>query len=74
MLFWERFERLAPHKSGKRVICGHTAQHSGRIRESRQGSCIDTGAGYGGWLTCLETETRRFWQANEQGETRQGQL
>jgi serine/threonine protein phosphatase 1 len=25
-LFWERFDSLKPHKSGKKVVCGHTPQ------------------------------------------------
>jgi serine/threonine protein phosphatase 1 len=72
LLYWEYFERLQPHKSGKRIVCGHTPQHSGEISNVGFAVCIDTGAGTGGWLTCLEASSGKFWQANEKGLTRQG--
>ncbi|HEX7655340.1 MAG TPA: metallophosphoesterase family protein [Verrucomicrobiae bacterium] len=73
-LYWERFDRLAPHPSGKIVVCGHTHQASGRINDQGHAICIDTAAAYGGWLTCLEIGTRAWWQTNEQGGLRTGQL
>ena len=74
LLFWEYFERIQPHKSGKRVICGHSVQHSGRIKDKGFAACIDTGAAVGGWLTCLDVESGKYWQANEKGATRAGAL
>jgi serine/threonine protein phosphatase 1 len=74
LLFWERFDVLQPHKSGKRVICGHTAQDFGRINDAGFAICIDTGAATGGWLSCLDVDTKEFWQANENGEVRSGVL
>ena len=74
MLYWERLEKLAPHPSGKKIICGHTHQANGEICDLGFGICIDTAAVYGGWLTCLDVNSRQWWQANEQGETRQGTL
>lgn len=74
LLHWEFFERIRPHKSGKKVICGHTAQRSGQIKDLGFAVCIDTGAAIGGWLTCLDVDSGEFWQANEGGETRKGTL
>jgi serine/threonine protein phosphatase 1 len=73
-LFWEFFDQMKPHKSGKRIICGHTPQHSGEINDLNFAACIDTGAVRGGWLTCLDVESGQYWQANEKGETREGTL
>jgi serine/threonine protein phosphatase 1 len=69
VLFWDPFGKLKPHKSGKRIICGHTKQSSGKPADVRFAICIDTGAAYGGWLTCLDTETGKYWQTNEKGES-----
>jgi len=74
LLFWEFFERLRPHKSGKRIICGHTPQLSGLPANVGFGVCIDTGSVFGGWLTCFDTDSGKYWQANENGATRHGKL
>jgi serine/threonine protein phosphatase 1 len=75
LLYWDFFGRLhQPHKTGKRVICGHTYQQSGQIKDVGFAACIDTGAAYGGWLTCLDVNTGEYWQANESGVMRQGSL
>jgi serine/threonine protein phosphatase 1 len=68
MLYWEFFERIRPHKSGKVVVCGHTPQAFGRVRDLGFAVCIDTGVVYGGWLTCYDTVTRQCWQANQHGK------
>jgi serine/threonine protein phosphatase 1 len=73
MLRWEFFNDPAPHESGKIVVCGHTPQPDGRPRNIGHAICIDTGAvKRGGWLTCLEAESGRIYQANQAGETRTG--
>ena len=74
LLFWDRVERLRPHKSGKRIICGHSAQYSGEILDLGFGLCIDTAAVFGGWLTCLDVTSGHWWQANEERETRHGRI
>lgn len=74
LLYWEFLERLQPHNSGKRIICGHTPQRSGEIKEMGFAVCIDTGPAVGGWLTCLDVNSGDFWQANEKGLTRGGKL
>jgi len=63
-----------PHMSGKTMICGHTQQRSGIPLELKHAVCIDTWAYGGGWLTCLDTSSGDYWQANELGETRRGML
>ena len=70
MLFWEQFNDPLPHQSGKIMVCGHTPQKSGRPKDLGHAICIDTWAHGQGWLTCLETATGRYWQANQRGEQR----
>jgi serine/threonine protein phosphatase 1 len=75
LLFWEDFSEIRKeHVSGKRVICGHTAQRTKEIANRGFAVCIDTGAVYGGWLTCLEIGSGDWWQANESGAIRSGRL
>ena len=74
LLFWEFFDRLQPHKSGKQIICGHTPQRSGEIKYTDYALCLDTAPASGGWLTCLDVDSGDFWQANEHGDTREGRL
>jgi len=72
MLFWQFFSWIRPHKSGKRVICGHSVQSAGLIQDVGFAACIDTGAAYGGWLTCLDVHSGQYWQANNSGDQRDG--
>jgi len=74
LLYWEQFERMCPHKSGKRIVCGHTCQRSGEIEDAGFAVCIDTGAALRGWLTCLDVDSNGFWQANERGQIKTGNL
>jgi len=76
MLYWETLEPSAwrPHQSGKTMICGHSVQRSGRPLVLNQAVCIDTWVYGEGWLTCLEVELETYWQANERGEKRMGNL
>jgi serine/threonine protein phosphatase 1 len=74
LLFWEFFERIQKHKTGKRIICGHTPQRSGQVKDVGFAACVDTAAVYGGWLTCLDVTSGKFWQANKDGKTRNGSL
>lgn len=76
-LCWKKFvpSRLQPHISGKRVICGHTAQKSGLPFNAGHHVCIDTCIyGPGGWLTCLDVATDHIWQADREGRIRERQL
>ena len=59
-----------PHYSGKVAIVGHTPQGDGRILDLGYLKCIDTGCGYGGWLTALDVGSGQLWQVDEQGRKR----
>lgn len=74
VIFWEKFRDPPPHESGKIMICGHTPQLSGVPLDIGHAVCIDTGIYRNGWLTCLDPATGEFWQANQQGQTRRGDL
>jgi serine/threonine protein phosphatase 1 len=74
LLFWEFFEQIQPHKSGKKIVCGHSPSRSGEIKDVGFAVCIDTGPAIGGWLTCLEVDSGKYWQANEKGHTRDTSL
>jgi serine/threonine protein phosphatase 1 len=74
LMLWGYFEWIKPHKSGKKIVCGHTVQDAGKINDVGFAVCIDTGAAMGGWLSCLDVKTGKYWQANESGETRTGEL
>ena len=74
MLYWEFFGEPQPHRSGKRMICGHSAQKSGHPLNIGHAVCIDTYAHGGGWLTCLETKSNIYWQTSEQGGLRSDSL
>ena len=74
-LFWEHLGgAVARHVSGRRMICGHTPQTSGLPLDLGHAVCLDNHACGGGWLTCLETESGMYWQANQKGELRSGRL
>jgi serine/threonine protein phosphatase 1 len=74
MLFWEPLTRPIRHQSGKTVVCGHTAQSSGRIWDLGTTVCIDTAAYKGGKLTCLDVTTWHYWQADVMGRVTEGYL
>src|SRR5215211_1505199 len=60
----------APHRSGKTVVVGHTAQHDGEVLDLGHIKCIDTCCYGGGWLTALDVGTLEVWQANVAGKLR----
>jgi serine/threonine protein phosphatase 1 len=75
MLFWTPLDEPVEHISGKVLVCGHTRQFGHLPRRLGSAICIDTGAYEDdGWLTCLEVETGRYWQANDRGQLRKGCL
>jgi len=67
MLRWEHCDELAPHESGKVIICGHTPQRSGHPMNRGHVICLDTNACRGGPLTAMDVLTGRIWQAQESG-------
>lgn len=72
MLHWEFLMDEMRHRSGKRVVCGHTSQKSGVPKVVPGAVCIDTYAHGGGWLTCLDTATGTYWQVDLLGRRREG--
>lgn len=73
-LFWNKFTNRGPHRSGKRVICGHSSQKSGLPLDVGHSVVIDTWVYGEGWLTCLDIESGHFCQANQKGQHRLGVL
>jgi hypothetical protein len=63
-----------PRVSGKVAVVGHSPQKGGEILDLRHLVCIDTSCHAGGWLTALDVGSGRWWQANEEGEVREGRL
>lgn len=63
-----------PHCSGKIAVVGHTPQRSGDVLDLGFLICIDTNCARGGWLTALEVETAKVWQADSKGRLRVQQL
>jgi serine/threonine protein phosphatase 1 len=75
MLHWEFFNVYSPpHYSGKFMVCGHSEQRHGWPLVLPYAACIDTFCYGGGWLTCLDLSTGTIYQANQNGEVREGQL
>jgi serine/threonine protein phosphatase 1 len=74
-LRWTRYTgREQPLATGQRVICGHTSQSDGLPARSPGWACIDTYVYGGGWLTGLDVLTDEFYQSDETGRFRVGQL
>jgi len=71
-LFWESLRDEMRHRSGKTVVCGHTSQKTGEVKVVPGAVCIDTFAHGGGWLTCLDVLTGKYWQVNFMGKPREG--
>ena len=74
MLFWEKFRKVPAHRSGKIMVCGHTAQKNGGPANLGHAICIDTWAYGGQWLTALDVESGTYWQCNEEGERRSNNI
>jgi 3',5'-cyclic AMP phosphodiesterase CpdA len=73
-LRWEFLPDAMRHRSGKPVICGHSSQKSGAPKVIPGAVCIDTFAHGGGWLTCLDAASGRFWQTDQLGRRREGRV
>lgn len=59
-----------PHCSGKVAVVGHTRQISGDVLNLGFLVCIDTNCVRGGWLTALDVNSGRVWQADRAGVIR----
>jgi serine/threonine protein phosphatase 1 len=73
LLLWEHVVHTTPlrHASGKTAVVGHTPQGSGEVLDMGHVICIDTYCVGGGWLTALDVESGRIWQANRDGVLRE---
>lgn len=60
-----------PHRSRKIVVVGHTSQKSGEILDLGYLKCIDTRVYDQGWLTALDVQSGRIWQADKAGKLRE---
>ncbi len=73
VLHWKRFYEASAHVSGKVMVCGHTIQ--GDLPVSLGHSiCLDTCAYGGGWLTALDVDSGVYYQTNERGDRREGEI
>jgi len=72
LLFWEHisYNPPRPHENGKIAIVGHTSQKSGEILDLGHVICIDTFCHGSGWLTALEVDSEKIWQADKHGTLR----
>jgi serine/threonine protein phosphatase 1 len=74
-LFWQFLPADGyRHQSGRLVVCGHTAQRSGKPLAVGGTVCIDTHAYAGGPLTCLDVAAGTVWQADVSGRVVRGSL
>ena len=60
-----------PHQSGKVAVVGHTAARDGEVLDAGHLLCIDTYCYGGGWLTAIDLNSRKIWQASQEGKLRE---
>lgn len=69
---WLRWEHLNGmeyvHESGKRIICGHTQQKSGKPLLWDGWVCLDTAAYRMNPLSCLEVSSNMLYRSDETGK------
>jgi serine/threonine protein phosphatase 1 len=72
VLLWAhiRDEPPPPHASGKRAFVGHTPQLDGEIRSYPHVVLMDTFCYGGMWLSAMDVETEKVWQADNHGRLR----
>ncbi len=72
LLFWTHIFDYPPdpHASGKKAYVGHTPQFDFEINDFGHVAIIDTCCVGGGWLTAIDVNSQKTWQANELGELR----
>lgn len=73
-LQWMNFRDVQPHMSGKRLVCGHTAASTIRMKD--HACCIDTSMGKSpaGLLTAIDLTNRVALQSDTQGRVRHMKL
>ncbi len=70
--FWDKYEIPIAYDPNKLVVCGHTARKNGLVADFGHTICLDTCAYGGQWLTCLDVDSGKYWQANQKGKIRKG--
>lgn len=73
-LHWSVLSSATAHLSGRTVVCGHTAQESGRIADLGHTICIDTGITKGRYLSGLDLSDLSYVQTSEDGTILKGML
>ena len=58
----------------KTAVLGHTPQMDGEVLDLGHLKVIDTYCYGDQWLTALDVDSGKIWQANERGEDRTDQL
>lgn len=76
ILFWEHVKEHIPqrHFSGKTAVVGHTPQGDGEILVFDHLQVIDTYCYGDQWLTALDVTSGDFWQADNNGKLRTGNI
>jgi serine/threonine protein phosphatase 1 len=73
-LHWLTLSMALPQETVRTVICGHSAQASGKIADLGHTICIDTGISKGGRLTCLDLSDFGYCQSTVDGMIHRGRL
>ena len=74
LLFWQHVDENfvpLPHESGKIVVCGHTPQVNGEVRDLGHILLLDTFCYGDKWLTAMNIETGETLQATADGLLRE---
>ncbi|WP_227430714.1 metallophosphoesterase family protein [Psychrobacter sp. I-STPA6b] len=65
---WRKLRKAdSRHISGKTIICGHSEQRDGQVKQQEGIICIDTFAYGCRVLTALQVETQTAWQVKSDG-------
>ncbi|MFK7767910.1 MAG: metallophosphoesterase family protein [Mariniblastus sp.] len=76
LIFWQHIREFPPglHTSGKVAVVGHTPQTDGEMLDLGHIKIIDTYCYGDQWLTALDVESGKIWQANNVGDLRTRQM
>ena len=76
VMFWQHVKEQIPppHINGKTAVVGHTPQGDGEMLIFDHLNVIDTYCYGDQWLTALDVTTGDYWQANNLGKLRSGNL
>jgi serine/threonine protein phosphatase 1 len=72
VIFWKHLKVAIPpaHSNGKIAVVGHTPQPNGEVVNHGHVLAIDTYCYGDQWLTALDVESGKIWQANNRGDLR----